>query len=222
MALPLHCHLTSMFFQLPFLSMVFVDTNFTVSEAAYYPNSDTKGIEKILLLVSDKYFQMEHVSGTFQATLNNFNVSASASLYRNGVGCNVPTHAIGSICGGAPGCVNHNTIFLFRPMAQSADGGEALLALGRVELNTGDCEPDMPTGPLSIRMLFSSRASRSGDQKWLVLTNIILPPFHNVERSRFPRSKFDHKFNQRDQLQWEQKYEFSGMIFAPAAVGLVG
>lgn len=68
----------------------------------------------------------------------------------------------------------------------------------------------MPTGPLSIRMLFSSRASRSGDQKWLVLTTIILPPFHNVERSRFPRSKFDHKFNQQDQLQREQKYEFCG------------
>lgn len=81
MTLPLHCHLASMFLLLLFLSMVFVDANFTVSETAYYPNS---------------------VDGWMQ-TVN--------------LTCQLP--------------------------------------------------------PLSIRMLFNSRAPRSGDQKWLVPTNII-------------------------------------------------
>lgn len=134
MTLPLHCHLASMFLLLLFLSMVFVDANFTVSETAYYPNSDTKRIESkyciwdmLLKLWRSHVVKKENTTcfwqilsdgaceyGTFQATLNNFDVSASASLYRNGVGCNVPTHAIGPICGSAPGCENHNTIFLLR------------------------------------------------------------------------------------------------------------
>ena len=33
----------------------------------------------------------------------------------------------------------------------------------------------------------------------------ILPPFQNIVRPRFPRSNFDHKFNQRDQLRREKK-----------------
>jgi hypothetical protein len=35
--------------------------------------------------------------------------------------------------------------------------------------------------------------------------NDILPLFHNVMCLHFSRSKFDHKFNQRDQLRPEQK-----------------
>ena len=34
---------------------------------------------------------------------------------------------------------------------------------------------------------------------------VILPQFHNIARSCFLRSKFDHKFNQRDRLRREQK-----------------
>ena len=36
-------------------------------------------------------------------------------------------------------------------------------------------------------------------------SNLILPPFQNIVRPRFPRSNFDHKFNQRDQLRREKK-----------------
>ena len=37
-----------------------------------------------------------------------------------------------------------------------------------------------------------------------LLFSLVLPPFQNIVRPRFPRSNFDHKFNQRDQL-WRDK-----------------
>ncbi|KAL6658005.1 hypothetical protein ACP70R_005785 [Stipagrostis hirtigluma subsp. patula] len=75
MALLLHLHLPALLI-LVFISRATADANFTVSKAVYYPNSDTKGTES----GACEY-------GAFGATLNNGDVSASASLYRNGVGC---------------------------------------------------------------------------------------------------------------------------------------
>jgi len=75
MAFPLCC-LSALLYLSVLISKATADANFTTSKAVYYPNSETRGTET----GSCEY-------GAYGATLNNGDVSASASLYRNGVGC---------------------------------------------------------------------------------------------------------------------------------------
>lgn len=238
MAFPLHYHLPALFSLLVFVSGVMADAEFTLSKASYYPNSDTKGTEN----GACEY-------GTFGATLNNGDVSASASLYRNGVGCGAcyqvrctdPYYCspegvtiVITDSGSSDGTDFILSQHAFTGMGQSADAGAALLTLGYVgiehrrvscsypnknivfkitesshfpyyiefeiwyqqgsqdiiavqlcETVTLTCQllsrthgavwatVSPPTGPLYIRMLFSSGAPRVGDQKWLAPTNTI-------------------------------------------------
>lgn len=69
-------------------------------------------VKKKILLASDILSDGACEYGTFQATLKNADVSASASLYRNGIGCGACCQ-VKSICGGAPGCLNHETPFSY-------------------------------------------------------------------------------------------------------------
>ncbi|KAG8099925.1 hypothetical protein GUJ93_ZPchr0013g35391 [Zizania palustris] len=112
------------------------DANFTMSRAAYYPNSDTKGTEN----GACEY-------GAFGATLNNGDVSASASLYRDGAGCGACfqvrcTHphycspngivVVITDSGASDGTDFILTQHAFTRMGQSTDAGAALLSLGLV------------------------------------------------------------------------------------------
>ncbi|BAT01603.1 expansin-like B1 precursor [Oryza sativa Japonica Group] len=237
MAQLLRRHLPVILSLILFLSKATADANFTVSRAAYYPNSDIKGTEN----GACEY-------GAFGATLNNGDVSASASLYRDGVGCgacyqvrctnpyycspNGVTIVI-TDSGASDGTDFILSQHAFTRMAQSTDAGTALLTLGVVGIEyrrvsctypnknivfkitessnfpnylefeiwyqQGNqdiiavqlCETvnltcqllsrthgavwaavSPPSGPLSIRMLFSSGAPRGGDT-WLVPTNIV-------------------------------------------------
>ncbi|CAN6218888.1 unnamed protein product [Urochloa humidicola] len=74
MAFPLNRRLPALLYLFALISKATADENFTVSKAVYYPNKN--GTES----GACEY-------GAFGATLNNGDVSASASLYRNGVGC---------------------------------------------------------------------------------------------------------------------------------------
>ncbi|KAG0545004.1 hypothetical protein BDA96_02G324800 [Sorghum bicolor] len=181
-----------------FISWATADGNFTVSKAVYYTNSDTRGTEP----GACEY-------GTFEATLNNGDVSASANLYRNGVGCGACYQVIvteSEASDGTDFILSH----AFTGMGQNQNAGSTLMNLCHfpyyLEFQTwyqqGNqdiiaiqlCEtvnltcqllsqthgavwaavsPPTPSGPLSIRMLFSSRAPHGSDQKWLVPTSTI-------------------------------------------------
>ncbi|XP_025804645.1 expansin-like B1 isoform X3 [Panicum hallii] len=218
--------------------LTWLDANFTVSKAVYYPNSDAKGTET----GACEY-------GAFGATLNNGDVSASASLYRNGVGCGAcyqvrctnPYYCSPSgvtivitDSGASDGTDFILSQHALAGMGQNKDAGATLLNLGYVgieyrrvpciypgkniifkitesshfpyyfefeiwyqqgnqdiiavqlcEIVNLTCQllsrthgavwaaVSPPSGPLSIRMLFSSGAPHGGSQKWLVPTSII-------------------------------------------------
>ncbi|CAL5086599.1 unnamed protein product [Urochloa decumbens] len=238
MAFPLNRHLPALLYLFALISKATADANFTVSKAVYYHNSDTKGTET----GACEY-------GAFGATLNNGDVSASASLYRNGVGCGAcyqvrctnpyycSTSGVTIVItdsGASDGTDFILSQHAFAGMGQNKDAGATLLNLGYVGIEyrripciypgkniifkitenshfpyylefeiwyqEGNqdiiavqlCETvnltcqllgrthgavwaavSPPSGPLSIRMLFSSGAPHGGDQKWLVSTNII-------------------------------------------------
>ncbi|KAL6862172.1 hypothetical protein ACP4OV_016821 [Aristida adscensionis] len=138
MALPFRHHLPDFLCILVFISGATADANFTVSKAVYYPNSDTKGTEN----GACEY-------GSFGATLNNGDVSASASLYRNGVGCGAcyqvrctnPRYCspngvtiVITDSGASDGTDFILSQHAFAGMGQDKDAGATLLTLGYVEI----------------------------------------------------------------------------------------
>ncbi|KAK3125056.1 hypothetical protein QOZ80_7BG0599420 [Eleusine coracana subsp. coracana] len=231
-------HLPALFSLLMLISRATADGNFTVSKAVYYPNSDTRGTEN----GACEY-------GAFGATLNGGDVSASPSLYRNGVGCGAcyqirctnPYYCspngvtiVVTDSGASDGTDFILSQHAFAQMGQNKDAGATLLNLGYVGIEYRRvsciypgknivfkvtesshfpyylefeiwyqqgyqditavqlCETvnltcqllsrthgavwaavSPPSGPLSIRMLFSNGALRSGEQNWLVPTSTI-------------------------------------------------
>ncbi|KAJ3678720.1 hypothetical protein LUZ60_002523 [Juncus effusus] len=139
--------LSNHFLQLVLISFIFEgvfiisargDEGFTQSKAAYYPNSIQQGTQD----GACEY-------GSFGASLNGGDVSAASTLYRNGVGCGACYQVR---CTNTAYCSNngvtivitdfgasYNTDFIlsqraFAEMAQTADAGAALLALGYVDI----------------------------------------------------------------------------------------
>ncbi|TVU39060.1 hypothetical protein EJB05_12463, partial [Eragrostis curvula] len=236
-SMALYCHLPALL-SLVLISRAAAGANFTVSKAVYYPNSDTRGTEN----GACEY-------GAFGATLNNGDVSASASLYRNGVGCGAcyQVRCINPYYCSPNGVTivitdsgaSEGTDFIlsqhaFAGMGLNKDSGSTLLNLGYIGIEYRRvpciypgknivfkitesshfpyylefeiwyqqgyqdivavqlCETvnltcqllsrthgavwaaiSPPSGPLSIRMLFSNGAPHDGAQNWLVPTSTI-------------------------------------------------
>ncbi|CAL9044539.1 unnamed protein product, partial [Musa banksii] len=133
---------------------------FTQSRAAYYPNSDKTGTET----GACEY-------GSFGATLNDGDVSASSSLYRNGVGCGACYQVR---CTDAKYCSNDgvmiiitdagvsgNTEFIlsqhaFARMGQNADLGASLLSLGALGIEYRRVSCSYPSKNITFKIDQSS------------------------------------------------------------------
>ncbi|CAN1256949.1 Expansin-like B1 [Linum perenne] len=160
---------------------------FVQSRAAHYPNSDEQGTDHGACGF-----------GTFGATLNGGDVSAASELYRNGLGCGacyqtkdaaawILAHGIVDIEYRRVSCrhpnqnitikidENSNNPYYLGFVIRYQQGEKDITAVQLCELLERSygavwTTTSPPSGPLSLRMLFSDD---DGDESWVVPVNNI-------------------------------------------------